>query len=150
MEYVEKYGQVLEHDYPYTSGRSDSAGHCKSNHYTKQVFVSHVEYVKPESVSELMAAIAAGPTSVSVDAKSDLFKHYHSGILNSKDCGTHTDHAINAVGYAEESGQKYYIIRNSWGTGYGDHGYLKIAAVDGDGICAVQDHPHWVEMKSKH
>jgi len=149
MEYVGKYGQVLESDYGYTSGKSDKAGSCKSNHYTKQVWVDHVHHVEKDSVSQLMAAIAAGPTSVSVDASESVFHRYKSGILNSTACGTHTDHAINAVGYGESGGQKYYIVRNSWGTDFGEDGYIMIAAVDGVGICAIQDHPHWASMWHK-
>ena len=58
--------------------------------------------------------------------------------MNSKKCGTQLDHAIAAVGYGTESGQDYYLVRNSWGASWGDAGYIKIAAVDGLGICGIQ------------
>ena len=64
---------------------------------------------------------------------------YTSGVLNDPACGTSLNHAVAAVGYGVEGGVKYYIIRNSWGSGWGDRGYIKIAAQDsGKGICGVQ------------
>jgi hypothetical protein len=63
---------------------------------------------------------------------------YHSGILDTTACGTNLDHAVAAVGYGTEGGKDYYIVRNSWGASWGDKGYIKIAAVDGEGICGIQ------------
>jgi len=57
--------------------------------------------------------------------------------LNSPKCGTDLDHAITAVGYGSENEQDYYIVRNSWGVSYGEQGYVRIAAVEGKGICGI-------------
>jgi cathepsin L len=86
----------------------------------------------------LKAAIAIGPTSVTVEADSMVFQQYKSGILNSVDCGTQLNHAVTAVGYGTDNGQQYYLVRNSWGASWGDQGYIKIAAVEGLGICGIQ------------
>lgn len=53
----------------------------------------------------LKAAIAIGPTSVTVEADSMVFQQYKSGILNSVDCGTQLNHAVTAVGYGTDNGQ---------------------------------------------
>jgi len=63
---------------------------------------------------------------------------YTGGVLDSADCGTQLDHAVAAVGYGSEGGKDYYIVRNSWGASWGEAGYIKIAAVDGEGICGIQ------------
>ena len=57
--------------------------------------------------------------------------------MNSPKCGTDLDHAITAVGYGSENEQDYYIVRNSWGVSYGEQGYVRIAAVEGKGICGI-------------
>lgn len=63
-------------------------------------------------------------------------------MLDSTDCGTELDHAVIAVGWGtDEDAGDYYIVRNSWGASWGDGGYIKIAAVEGDGICGIQMQP---------
>jgi len=134
MTYAESHGQELERDYTYTAKN----GSCKYSSAKGKVNVSNIASVTPKSVSQLKAAIAKGPTSVTVAADSSVFQRYKSGVLNSSACGTRLDHAITAVGYGTEGSQEYYIVRNSWGTTWGDVGYIKIAAVDGPGICGIQ------------
>ena len=90
-----------------------------------------------------MAAIALGPTSVSVDAETDLFFHYTSGIISDKSCGTKLDHAVIAVGYGtdEDTGMDYYLVRNSWSSDWGENGYVRIMRGPEDdwGICGIQE-----------
>jgi cathepsin L len=69
---------------------------------------------------------------------------YRGGILNNSACPTQIDHAVAMVGYGNESGQDYWIVRNSWGASWGESGYIRIAAVDGDGICGCQNYSYLV------
>ncbi len=67
-----------------------------------------------------MKAISQAPTTVAIEADED-FQFYKSGILNSKSCGSSDlDHAVLAVGYMDDGINKYYIIKNSWGTDWGE------------------------------
>lgn len=80
---------------------------------------------------------------MTVEADTRVFQMYTGGILDSTACGTYLDHAITAVGYGSENGKEYYIVRNSWGASWGDQGYIKIAAVEGAGICGIQQVSVW-------
>jgi C1A family cysteine protease len=148
MQYVEQYGQVTESEYPYTAGHGQS-GSCQTSKISSpSVHVSAVNTVQRYSAKQLIAAIAQGPVSVTVEADKMAFQGYTGGILNSAACGTNLDHAITAVGYGEKNGQQYYIVRNSWGPTWGDQGYIMIAAVEGTaGICGIQQTSVWPNMK---
>ena len=49
------------------------------------------------------------------------------------------DHAVQLVGYGTEGGDKYYLVRNSWGGAWGEKGYIKILRTDADSTNCVQD-----------
>jgi len=148
MNYVAQHGQVTETDYPYTSGHGDS-GTCQTRG-TPVARVSQANKVGRWSSKALLAAIAEGPVSVTVEADTKVFQAYTGGIMNSKECGTSLDHAITAVGYGTSStGQQYYIVRNSWSAAWGDNGYINIATQTGlfaFGICGIQQVSVWPSM----
>jgi len=89
----------------------------------------------------MKAAVAQQPTSVLVEADRAVFQQYTSGIFDSTACGTSLDHATLVVGYGSEAGQEYWIMKNSWGTVWGEEGYMRLAIVDGAGICGIQMGP---------
>lgn len=135
FNYLKTHGQELEVDYPYKA-RTRSCNYVASK--GKVHDISHSQ-VTPKSASQLKAAIAKQPVCVSVDAGTP-FMNYQSGILDSTKCGTNLDHAITAVGYGTESGVGYFIVRNSWGTSWGEKGYIRMAdipAKKNSGVCGV-------------
>ena len=134
FSYLSSHGQELRSAYPYTG----KTGTCKFAAASAKVTVKSQTAVAAKSVAQLKAAIAKQPTNVGVEADKSVFNAYKSGILNSSTCGTKLDHAVVAVGYGNASGQDYYIVRNSWGSSWGESGYIRIAAVDGAGICGIQ------------
>ena len=124
-----------EADYPYT-GFDDS---CWSK-TTGPVKVNTFTMVPTNSSDQLKAAIAKQPVAVTIDAGRYPFQHYFSGIITDPDCGTSLDHAVLAVGYGSENGQEYYLVKNSWGSDWGENGYVRIGIADGKGICGIQEH----------
>lgn len=91
----------------------------------------------------LKTAIAQGPVSVAIEADAFVFQFYAGGVLNSQQCGTELDHGVVAVGYdVDGSGKPYYLVRNSWGASWGLGGYVRVAIVDGPGICGIQMEPY--------
>lgn len=77
----------------------------------------------------------SGPVSANLDATGSGFKLYASGIYDAKDCasdGKEVNHAVVIAGFGETaSGEKYWIIRNTWGTMWGENGNMRIARGSG-------------------
>tara|TARA_B100000242_G_C43043930_1_gene487177 strand:- start:517 stop:1644 length:1128 start_codon:yes stop_codon:yes gene_type:complete len=85
----------------------------------------------------LDAVLSVGPISVAIDAEDD-FQFYSSGVFKSTTCSNQTlDHAVTVVGYGVTStGEKYYIIKNSWNTVWGVSGYMYFSA-DVPNMCGI-------------
>ena len=140
MDWTKTHPLETEADYPYVA--QDAA--CKYNASKGKVKATKVVAVTRNSPTQFKAALANGPISVSVDASSSLFHQYKSGIITSTACGTHTDHAVLVVGWGHDSKVgDFYIVKNSWGTRYGEHGYLRIKITDGVGLCAINSKPYY-------
>ena len=88
----------------------------------------------------LREAVYQTPVAVSIEADTKTFQFYKGGILDSSNCGTELDHGVLAVGYGEEDGKKYWIVKNSWGSDWGESGYIRIVRSDSDdteGVCGI-------------
>jgi len=63
--------------------------------------------------------------------------------MESAGCPTNIDHAILAVGYGSENGTDYYIVKNSWNTTWGEQGYVRMQAVEGAGVCGINQYVYY-------
>ena len=70
----------------------------------------------------LEALVNEGPIAISVDAS---WGAYEDGVFSS-DSNWLIDHAVQLVGYGTEGGKDYWLVRNSWGTSWGENGYIKL------------------------
>ena len=88
----------------------------------------------------LQAAVCTGAVTVAIQADQQAFQFYKSGVLTGS-CGTQLDHAVTVVGFGYQGNQQYWLIKNSWGTGWGDGGYIKLCkhcgANGGNGQCGI-------------
>jgi len=144
MVYWETYNAELESVYPYISGTRTSKHTCQySAASDTSVAVSRKTDVQQDSVSQLKAAVTKSPVSVAIEADKRVFQSYTSGVMDSTKCGTNLDHGVLVVGYGNDaaSGKDYWLVKNSWNTYWGDEGYIKLAIVEGQGICGVQMAP---------
>jgi len=139
FNYVKKNKLETEDNYPY---RANDSFNCKYKSALGVVGISgHVD-VQADNADQLLAAVAKNPVSVAIQADNDVFRYYKSGVLDSEECGTALNHGVLVVGYGtDEDGADYWIVKNSWGTSWGDEGFIKLARQDGEGVCGVQKQP---------
>ena len=130
-------GLCTESDYPYVSGVTKTSGTCQKT--CKAVSNSKVATfvdVLPSSDVAMMTALSQQPVSIAIEADQREFQLYKSGIFTGQ-CGAKLDHGVLAVGY----GPDYYLVKNSWGTSWGDGGYIKLGLGpefnNGDGQCGM-------------
>jgi len=138
FRYWKTHYAETESTYPYTA-RNGSCKYSKSK--ATDVEVPAYTNVKKDDPSALKAAVNKTPISISIEADKAVFQNYHSGVMDSTSCGTRLDHAVLVAGYGTESGQDYWLVKNSWGSSWGENGYIKLAIVDGKGICGCQMGP---------
>jgi len=118
---ISEGGLTTETQYPYTA----QDGTCQTN-FTNVITIKAFTDVTPNSMSALETAVAQQPVSVAVEADQSGFQFYSSGVLMASNCGTNLDHGVLAAGYGVLNGTPYWLVKNSWGASWGDHGYIKL------------------------
>merc|ERR1711934_982409 len=110
FEYVETNGLCSEEAYPYTA----SGGKCTNSDCKSFTDVTSCVDVTPENEMALKDAVHKQPVSVAIQADSSVFQLYTGGVLTSDKCGTNLNHGVLIVGYGEENGTPYWLVKNSW------------------------------------
>ena len=160
-DYITKNGGLAsESSYPYTSGKTGHEGQCNKTASPVGGQIRNFSYaIKPcdlpwddcthQDEDALVQYVGTrGPLSICANARS--WPAYKSGVLH--DCGGFDhgslDHCVQLVGYsgydgksAKTSGEAgaYWIVRNSWGTTWGDGGFIYLAM--GNNTCGLADVP---------
>jgi len=147
---LDHHGLALGSEYTYTA----VDGTCKSSDYTHYDPIHGYHLVERYNETALEIASVYRPVGVAVQANQLAFQFYSSGIMNGR-CGTAINHAVIVVGYGVEGNDKYWIIKNSWGTSWGENGYARICKnCDKNGIygeCCINCDPSYpiVEAAAK-
>ncbi|KAJ8750936.1 hypothetical protein K2173_016117 [Erythroxylum novogranatense] len=135
FEYIKYNGGLdTEETYPYT-GKN---GVCKFSSANVGAQVIDSVNITLGAEHELKHAVAfVRPVSVAFEVVSG-FRFYKKGVYTSDTCGSTSmdvNHAVLAVGFGVEDGVEYWLIKNSWGADWGDHGYFKMEL--GKNMCGV-------------
>jgi len=69
-----------------------------------------------------------------------VFQTYKSGVITGSSCGKKLDHGVLAVGYGTLEGKDFFLVKNSWGPSWGDHGYVRIGT---DDVCGILEDPSY-------
>lgn len=149
LKYMINNGQCIENLYPYTSGVTQKAGSCQKC-VPADVKFSGCYDVTPNDQLALKAAVARQPVVVAIEADTRYFQSYSGGVLtNSVKCGTSLDHAVEIVGYGTQNGIDYWKVRNSWGTTWGEDGYILIersGSTNDVGVCGIAAEPSFISI----
>lgn len=127
FQYIKDNGGIdTESAYPYEAIDDSCHFNKKSVGATDKGFVD-IPSGDEEALKKALATV--GPVSVAIDASHESFQFYSEGVYYEPQCDSEQlDHGVLAVGYGtDDEGQDYWIVKNSWGTSWGDKGFIKMA-----------------------
>jgi len=139
-DYIIDKGVALESKFPYT----EAEGTC--SYKTSQAYAKMTGYVSvtAKSSSAMKTALAGGIVDTSIDASSVKFQLYSSGVYEDSNCATgklKLNHEVSAVGYGTVDGTECLYVRNSWGTSWGDAGYVYMPMASN--TCGILSDPYY-------
>ncbi|CAG0890411.1 unnamed protein product [Darwinula stevensoni] len=129
-------GIDTETSYPY-EGEDDV---CRYNPSTRGADdTGYVDLPQGDEKALQKTVATIGPVSIAIDASHESFQFYSKGVYIEPQCSSQNlDHGVLVVGYDvdAETGKAYWLVKNSWGTSWGDGGYVKMAR-NHDNHCGV-------------
>ncbi|XP_074270339.1 senescence-specific cysteine protease SAG12-like [Silene latifolia] len=136
-------GLTTESNYPYKA----ADGTCNKNQASDPVAsISGYEDVPQNDEDALLKAATNQPISVGIEGSGFDFQFYSGGVFKGE-CGNELDHAVTVIGYGvAQDGSNYWLVKNSWGTMWGEKGYMRIMrGVKGksEGLCGIAMMPSY-------
>ena len=140
--YAHSVGLMLDADYPF----ANKVNTCSVNNANAKVYVKGAEttinYTNKNiyNSDSLYTMLQSGPVAVGIDA--NVIMSYKSGILDLTNCVA-ANHSVLLVGYGIDLNRiRYWLIKNSWATTWGEKGYIRVVVKDTDGIsnCFLGQH----------
>ncbi|CAL9184080.1 unnamed protein product [Musa hybrid cultivar] len=129
------HGLTSESKYPYKGFQEECRGNQLHDHVST---ISGYKAVTARSEHSLLEAVAKQPVSVAIDAGGFGFQFYSHGIFDGP-CGSSLNHGVLAVGYGTTDKDMFWIVKNSWGAGWGEDGYIRMSrdVLDSEGLCGI-------------
>jgi xylem cysteine proteinase len=120
-------GLCNEDAYPYKGRKGSCQTSCQA-----VAQISGYNDVAEGSDAAMIEALQNGPVAVAIEADQFSFQFYNGGVMTGR-CGSNLDHGVLLVGYGTDNGKDYYKIKNSWGSRWGEKGYIRIGRGDSYG-----------------
>ncbi|XP_075463689.1 cathepsin S-like [Ascaphus truei] len=137
FKYIITNGIESESTYPYQG----KEGKCHYNPARKAASCTNYWQIPYGNEEMLKQAVGKnGPVSVAIDATGKTFFLYKRGVYYDPQCSsTKINHAVVVIGYGVDKGVDYWLVKNSWGTSFGDQGYIRMARNRGNN-CAISSY----------
>ncbi|XP_026726721.1 cathepsin L1-like [Trichoplusia ni] len=133
---MELGGSELEADYPYRQHNPHPQCLLPSNRLrVKIIGCDSYRLSSQEKLKQLL--YHRGPLSVAMKSEVLHMQNYKGQIIPDKYCTGEVNHGVLLVGYGEENGIKYWLLKNSWGTSQGDQGYFRLERGEGLESCGM-------------
>jgi len=148
-QYIQSaHGLEQEKDYPYTSGSSGDNGDCTyasnkvagGNNSGFKYASTPCTSANCQEVNETALQLSLQVAPISLCVYAEPWQFYTSGVMTANDCDGNLadlDHCVQLVGLSATGSQPYYIVRNSWGSDWGNSGYIYLSI--GENTCGVAD-----------
>ena len=142
LDYIQvSQGLASEKDYPFIAVDES----CRLLPSTAQrAKLNGFSQIKSDPYS-MADIVLLQPIVAEVSIQSRTLLQYKEGILDDAGCGTFTEHKVLIVGWGvEQSGtvqRPYWIVKNCWGSDWGELGYARILITKGSGICGINKMP---------
>ncbi|KAM3597039.1 uncharacterized protein V6R79_025231 [Siganus canaliculatus] len=122
---IRNRGIDSERFYPY----EHKSGECRYSVKGKAGYCSTFRILPSGDERTLQAVVASvGPVAVALNARLPSFHLYRRGLYNVPNCSPRLiNHAVLVVGYGTDRGQDFWLVKNSWGTAWGEEGFIRIA-----------------------
>ena len=138
LDYAYLNGMNTESAYPYIA---DESGECERKDHSRVSNLLNGYIMLTSNVPEkIKRALELTVVPSAINAMEILY--YKSGVFNKDECDSKLNHAVVIVGYGEENGVKYWKIRNTWGSNWGEKGYFRIFRneKEGTGTCGIHSY----------
>lgn len=153
FQYIqENHGLDTEESYPY-HGKVEECHFSESNIGSTCSGFVDIESGDEKALRDALATI--GPVSVAIDVTEDKFMLYKDGIFVDTECANGLDdlnHGVLVVGYGKSIGdtkkQDFWIVKNSWGTKWGENGYIRMAR-NVKNMCGISTRASYPLVKEK-
>jgi C1A family cysteine protease len=149
FNYLKQQGNKIatEDSYPYVGTKETCTTDGVDQIDLEQLNATLIESGDETALAE--ALVNYGPMYIAINANHEFVMFYRNGIVTTDDCPPdQLNHAVTLVGYGYDDiiQMSYWLIKNSWGTGWGENGYFRIAK-DAGNMCGVASEGWYVTLE---